>query len=101
MMKMPESSKMAMMKCMCDSCKAYDDCLSKATMANMKAFCATGGAMDNMKVACTMTEEKDECMDEMKMENKCMDKIKMEDCVCKECPVAEEFELNDMMFCKK
>jgi hypothetical protein len=86
-MKMPESAKMAMMKCMCDSCKSYEECLSTAIMAKMKAFCTMGNAMENMKEVCTMMEEKDKCMDEMKMESKCMDKIKMEDCVCKECPV--------------
>ncbi len=100
MMKMPESSKMAMMNCMCDTCKSYDECMSSSTMANMKAFCTMGDAMENMKDMCMMVDDKEECMDEMKMESKCMENMKMDDCVCKECPVAEEFELNDMMYCK-
>lgn len=135
MMKMPETET-AMMKCICNSCKSYEECMSIGTMKNMKAFCSTGATMEVMKEKCmdmglmekcmdtkqkkmTMKDASDMTMDnctDMDLKENCkdmdcndmtmnkkdmeMDCMEMDDCVCKECPVAEEYQLNDMMYCK-
>lgn len=96
-MKMPEIET-AMMKCICNSCKSYEECMSMKTMKTMKAFCSTGVTMESMKKSdCMEMENMEHCMETMKEE--CMETMK-EDCMCQECPVAEEYQLSDMIYCK-
>ena len=100
MSKMPESSKTAMLNCICSTCKAYEDCLSSSDMEKMKAFCTTGNAMETMKSVCMISDDSEGCMENAKMGSSCIDNMKTEECVCTDCPVADEFQLNDSMFCK-
>jgi hypothetical protein len=94
-MKMPETEHV-MMKCICNSCNSFEKCISTGTMKNMKAFCSSGDAMEDMKEKCMDTKHKDiesSCTDEM---GEC---ISVDDCVCQECPVSDEYQLTDKMYC--
>lgn len=95
-MKMPETESV-MMKCICNSCESFEKCISTGTMKNMKAFCSTGDAMEAMKEKCMDTKK------EVNMRDSCSsnmgDCISMEDCVCQECPVSDEYQLTDKMYC--
>ena len=58
-------------KCVCDGCPTYDDCMEEK---KQKLFCASG---------------KTECQ------------LNKQGCICGECPISSEFQLNDWYFCEK